>query len=76
MWGHRGQHGSRLAFPDRRIDHGGVGRPAGAAGMKRTITMVAIARKGGTTIDEELFPSTPLPKGKGYARQGAQIPVP
>lgn len=40
---------------------------AEAAGMKRTITMVAIEPKGGTTVDKEPFPSTPLPEGKGYA---------
>jgi plastocyanin len=39
---------------------------AEAAGMKRTITMVAIEPKGGTTVDKEPFPSAPLPEGKGY----------
>jgi plastocyanin len=40
---------------------------AEAAGMKRTITMVAIKPKGGTTVDKEPFPSAQLPEGKGYA---------
>jgi hypothetical protein len=47
----------------------GSAGPADAAGMKRTITMVAIEPKGGTTVDREPFPSTPLPEGKGYALQ-------
>jgi plastocyanin len=40
--------------------------PAQAAGMKRTITMVAVEAKGGTTTDKEPFPTAPLPEGKGY----------
>ncbi|WP_119272759.1 cupredoxin domain-containing protein [Taklimakanibacter deserti] len=40
--------------------------PAEAAGMKRTITMVAVEPKGGTTVDKEPFPTTALPEGKGY----------
>ena len=40
--------------------------PAEAAGMKRTITMVAIEPKGGTTVDKEPLPSAQLPEGKGY----------
>ena len=44
---------------------GSVG-PAQAAGMKRTITMVAIEPKGGTTVDKELFPIARLPEGNGY----------
>jgi plastocyanin len=37
---------------------------AKAAGMKRTITMVAVEPKGAT--DKEPFPSAKLPDGKGY----------
>lgn len=44
----------------------GLAGSAEAAGMKRTITMVAIEPKGGTTVDKEPFPSAPLPEGKGY----------
>ncbi|HXV25417.1 MAG TPA: hypothetical protein VED46_14290 [Alphaproteobacteria bacterium] len=40
--------------------------PAEAADMKRTITMVAIEPKGGTTIDKEPFPTAALPEGEGY----------
>jgi hypothetical protein len=40
---------------------------ADAAGMKRTITMVAIEPKGVATLDKEPFPNNPLPEGKGYA---------
>jgi plastocyanin len=40
--------------------------PAEAAGKKRTITMVAVEPKGGTTVDKEPFPTIPLPEGKGY----------
>jgi plastocyanin len=36
------------------------------AGMKRTITMVAVEPKGGTTADKEPFPAAALPGGKGY----------
>jgi plastocyanin len=39
---------------------------AEAAGMKRTITMIAVEAKGGTTVDKEPFPSAALPAGKGY----------
>ncbi len=39
---------------------------AAQAGLKRTITMVAVEPKGGTTIDKELFPTAALPEGKGY----------
>jgi len=35
---------------------GSVG-PAQAAGMKRTITMVAVEPKGGTTVDKDPFPT-------------------
>jgi len=35
--------------------------------MKRTITMVAVEPKGGTTVDKEPFPTTALPTGGGYA---------
>src|SRR5260370_28397556 len=34
--------------------------------MKRTITMVAVEPKGGTTVDKEPFPTARLPEGKGY----------
>ena len=44
----------------------GLAGPAEAAGMKRTITMVAVEPKGGTTVDKEPFPSAALPEGKGY----------
>jgi hypothetical protein len=44
---------------------GSVG-PARAAGMERTITMVAVEPKGGATVDKEPFPTNPLPEGKGY----------
>jgi plastocyanin len=40
--------------------------PAEAAGMKRTITMVAVEPKGGTSVDKEPFPADPLPEGGGY----------
>jgi plastocyanin len=40
--------------------------PAEAAGMKRTITMVAVEPKGGATIEKEPFPNAPLPEGEGY----------
>jgi hypothetical protein len=40
---------------------------ADAAGMKRTITMVAIEPKGVAMLDKEPFPNNPLPEGKGYA---------
>lgn len=33
---------------------------------KRTITMVAVEPKGGTTVDKEPFPTAALPEGKGY----------
>jgi len=39
---------------------------AAQAGMKRTITMVAVEAKGGTTVDKEPFPTATLPEGKGY----------
>jgi plastocyanin len=39
---------------------------AHAAGMKRTITMVAVEPKGGASVDKEPFPSDPLPEGGGY----------
>ncbi|WEX74804.1 hypothetical protein PYH37_000082 [Sinorhizobium numidicum] len=45
---------------------GGVAGSAEAASMKRTITMVAVEAKGGTTVDKEPFPSAALPEGKGY----------
>jgi plastocyanin len=35
--------------------------------MKRTITMVAVEPKGGTTVDKEPFSTAHLPEGKGYA---------
>ena len=44
----------------------GSAATAEAAGMKRTITMVAVEPKGGTTVDKEPFPTTALPEGKGY----------
>jgi plastocyanin len=44
----------------------GLAGSAQAAGIERTITMVAIESKGGTTVDKEPFPSAPLPEGKGY----------
>jgi plastocyanin len=44
----------------------GLAGSAEAAGMKRTITMVAVEPKGGTTVDKEPFPSAALPEGKGY----------
>ena len=44
----------------------GSADPAEAAGMKRTITMVAVEPKGGTKADKEPFPATALPEGKGY----------
>ena len=37
-----------------------------AAGMKRTITMIAVEAKGGATVDKEPFPTAALPEGKGY----------
>lgn len=40
---------------------------AEAAGMKRTVTMVAVEPKGGATVDKEPFPAATLPEGKGYA---------
>ena len=40
---------------------------AQSAGMKRTITMVAVEPKGGATVDNEPFPTGALPEGKGYA---------
>ncbi len=45
----------------------GSADPAEAAGMKRTITMVAVEPKGGTSVDKEPFPSATLPEGDGYA---------
>lgn len=39
---------------------------AEAAGMKRTVTMVAVEPKGGATVDKEPFPTAALPEGKGY----------
>jgi plastocyanin len=39
---------------------------AAQAGVKRTITMVAVEAKGGTTVDKESFPTATLPEGKGY----------
>lgn len=39
---------------------------AQSAGMKRTITMIAVEAKGGTTVDKEPFPTAALPEGKGY----------
>ncbi len=44
----------------------GSADPAEAAAMKRTITMVAVEPKGGTTADKEPFPTAALPEGKGY----------
>lgn len=44
----------------------GSADPTEAASMKRTITMVAVEPKGGTTVDKEPFPTTALPEGKGY----------
>ncbi|THK35568.1 hypothetical protein EHS39_24430 [Ensifer sp. MPMI2T] len=44
----------------------GLAGSAEAASMKRTITMVAVEAKGGTTVDKEPFPSAALPEGKGY----------
>ncbi len=38
---------------------------AEAAGMKRTVTMVAVEPKGGATVDKEPFPTAALPQGKG-----------
>ncbi|RUV47268.1 MAG: hypothetical protein EOS23_17805 [Mesorhizobium sp.] len=37
-----------------------------AQAAKRTITMVAVEAKGGTTVDKEPFPTAGLPEGKGY----------
>ncbi|RWE66309.1 MAG: hypothetical protein E5V16_06565 [Mesorhizobium sp.] len=37
-----------------------------AQAAKRTITMVAVEAKGGTTVDKEQFPTAGLPEGKGY----------
>jgi len=39
---------------------------AAQAGVKRTITMVAVEAKGGTTVNKEPFPTATLPEGKGY----------
>jgi plastocyanin len=44
----------------------GSAGPAQAAGMKRTITMVAVEPKGGATVDKEPFPAATLPEGEGY----------
>ena len=44
----------------------GSANPAQAAGMKRTITMVAVEPKGGANVDQEPFPTDPLPEGGGY----------
>jgi plastocyanin len=43
-----------------------VATNAAQAGMKRTITMVAVEPKGGATVDKEPFPTATLPEGKGY----------
>jgi plastocyanin len=40
---------------------------AEAAGMKRTLTMVAVEPKGGAAVNQEPFPTAALPAGKGYA---------
>lgn len=48
------------------IAAGSVGS-AEAAGMKRTVTMVAIEPKGGAAVNQEPFPTAALPAGKGYA---------
>ena len=44
--------------------------PAQAAGMQRTITMVAVEPEGGASVDEEPFPTAALPEGEGYELEG------
>jgi plastocyanin len=48
------------------VSPAGPADAAEAAGMKRTITMVAVEPKGGTSVDKEPFPNDPLPEGGGY----------
>ncbi len=49
--------GSVMLFPPP-----GHGQAAG----ERVIYVAAVELKGGTTVDKEPFPATPLPKGGGY----------
>jgi plastocyanin len=39
---------------------------APALAEKRTIVITAVEPKGGTNVEKEPFPATPLPEGKGY----------
>jgi len=65
MFRHGIEAGAAVAILLSLTAMGSIG-PAQAAGMKRTITMVAVEPKGGTTVDKEPFPSARLPEGKGY----------
>jgi len=65
MFRHGIEAGAAVAILLSLTATGSIG-PAQAAGMKRTITMVAVEPKGGTTVDKEPFPSARLPEGKGY----------
>ncbi|PSH60792.1 hypothetical protein CU102_27635 [Phyllobacterium brassicacearum] len=67
MFGHNFEASTVLLALAVALTTAGLAGSAAAAGMKRTITMVAVEPKGGTTVDKEPFPSTPLPEGKGYA---------
>lgn len=68
MIGHGIEAGAAVVFLSlaAALTATGTAGSAQAAGMKRTITMVAVEPKGATTADKEPFPSAALPEGKGY----------
>jgi plastocyanin len=66
LWGVAAVAVVALILAGFTLTQGGLATPTSVQPTKRTIYMIAAEPKGGTTVDQEPFPTTPLPSGGGY----------